>query len=107
MLKDFVLTVMLHVYRFVGIIHAQLSEFSMSGCVLWVHGMCVCAYVVFICMCVCVWVYVISDPRFHYLAGCAGVAQGRGLSQHHALRVTPCPGHLPPLYRFLSHTQSK
>ncbi|TKS76256.1 Gephyrin Molybdopterin adenylyltransferase [Collichthys lucidus] len=34
-----------------------------------------------------------------------GVAQGYSLSQHHALGVAPRPGHLPPLYRFLSHTQ--
>lgn len=55
MLKDFVLTVMLHVYRFVGIIHAQLFEFSMSGFVLWVHGMCV--YVRTWCLYACAFVF--------------------------------------------------
>ncbi|MEQ2192714.1 hypothetical protein XENOCAPTIV_015987, partial [Xenoophorus captivus] len=47
------------------------------------------------------------DPRLHYLAGCAGVTQGCSLPQYHALRVTSRPGHLPPLYCFLSHTQSE
>ena len=55
----------------------------------------------FVCVCAT------SDPRPHYLAGCAGFAQGHGLSQHHAFRVAPRPGHVPPLYRFLSHTQSE
>lgn len=54
----------------------------------------------FVCLCA------ISDPRLHYLAGCAGVAQGYSLSQLHALGVASRPA-LPPLYRLLSHTQSE
>lgn len=50
---------------------------------------------------------VFSDPRLHHLSGCAGLAQGHGLPQHHAVRVTACPGHLSPLHGLLSHTQSK
>lgn len=50
---------------------------------------------------------VFSDPRLHHLSGCAGLAQGHGLPQHHAVRVTACPGHLSPLHRLLSHTQSE
>lgn len=55
-------------------------------------------------MCVSTWT--ISDPRLHYLAGCAGVAQGYSLSQLHALGVATRPA-LPPLYRLLSHTKSE
>lgn len=51
--------------------------------------------------------YVFSDPRLHHLSGCAGLAQGHGFPQHHAVRVTACPGHLSPLHGLLSHTQSK
>uniref|UniRef100_A0A3P9NTR4 molybdopterin molybdotransferase n=1 Tax=Poecilia reticulata TaxID=8081 RepID=A0A3P9NTR4_POERE len=47
------------------------------------------------------------DPRLHHLAGCAGVTQGCSLPQYHALRVASRPGNLPPLYCFLSHTQSE
>ncbi|KAK1889176.1 Gephyrin, partial [Dissostichus eleginoides] len=36
-----------------------------------------------------------------------GVAQGYGVAQHHALGVAPRPGHVPPLDRFLSHTQMR
>lgn len=64
--------------------------FFMHGCLR--TSVCVCAT---------------SDPRLHYLAGCAGFAPGHGLSQHHAFGVAPRPGHVPPLYRFLSHTQSE
>lgn len=52
-------------------------------------------------------VFVSVDSRLHYLTGCAGVTQGCSFSQHHALRVAPRPGHLPPLYGVLPHTQSE
>lgn len=48
-----------------------------------------------------------ADPRLHHLAGCAGVTQGYGLAQHHAVRVAPCPGHVPPLHGLLSDAQSE
>uniref|UniRef100_A0A674MNP7 Gephyrin n=1 Tax=Takifugu rubripes TaxID=31033 RepID=A0A674MNP7_TAKRU len=47
-----------------------------------------------------------QDPRLHHLAGCAGVTQGYGLAQHHAVRVAPCPGHVPPLHGLLSDAQN-
>lgn len=48
-----------------------------------------------------------ADPRLHHLAGCAGVTPGYGLPQHHAVRVAPCPGHVPPLHGLLPDAQSE
>lgn len=48
-----------------------------------------------------------ADPRLHHLAGRAGVTQGYGLAQHHAVGVAPRPGHVPPLHGLLSNAQSE
>lgn len=78
----------------------DLKYFSLQVCYLYVSTS---THVLSVSVCI----YATSDPRLHYLTGCAGIAQGHSLPQHHALGVAARPGHLSPLHRLLSHAQSE